>query len=212
VTQTPDTSGDGGKTTSTNPTTPTGKDGGTTKPGTGGTGICADFCAKAASANCSSQSTCEADCKKQIDSSPADCKDEAEDLIKCGGTSATFDGCSSSGKPKMKGCDDETMAYLKCVQGGGGTKDGGTSTDSGTTTGGKCDQVETGDPTCDACMDSKCCGEETACVDEPTCLDFFDCIGNGGTETSCKTQYPAGYTAALGVSQCMQTSCSAQCQ
>jgi hypothetical protein len=61
-------------------------------------------------------------------------------------------------------------------------------------------------------MDSKCCGQETACVDEPTCLDFFDCLNGGDDETTCKGKYPAGYTAALGVSQCMQTSCSAQCQ
>src|SRR4051812_10004897 len=86
VTQLPFDGTDGGKTTGSNGTTPKpdGGDGG--KKATTGTGICADFCAKAASENCSSQSTCEADCKKQIDTSPADCKDEAEALIKCAGT------------------------------------------------------------------------------------------------------------------------------
>lgn len=206
VTSTPDTSaGDAGKTSSSKDETKPGAGGGGGGSSSSGTGICADFCEKAASADCSSQSTCEADCQKQLDAAPA-CKDAAEALIACGGKTGTFDGCSSSGKPKLKGCDDETLAYLQCVQ-GGGPKDGGTNPGPS-----KCDQLETGDAPCDTCMDSKCCAQETACIDEPDCLDFFDCIGNGTPQATCESQHAAGAAVATSIDQCMQSSCAAACQ
>jgi hypothetical protein len=186
--------------------TSTSKDPTTGKPGSTGSGLCAEFCEKAKSANCSKQASCEADCKKQIESSPGDCKAAAEALITCAKDKGTFDGCSASGTPKLEGCDAETMAYLQCVQ-GAGKKDGGT-----TTTTMKCDELQTGDATCDACLDSSCCAQETACVDEPQCLAFYDCLGAGTPQATCQTQHPAGFTVASKLNQCMTTSCATPCQ
>src|SRR5262245_14586395 len=39
-----------------------------------GGGVCGDYCNKAAAANCSKQSSCEADCKTQQTQTPASCQ------------------------------------------------------------------------------------------------------------------------------------------
>lgn len=184
------------------------QDGSSNNSGNNGSGICAAFCEKAASANCSSQSSCGSDCEKQIDSTPDGCKEAVEKLIECGGSEGTFDGCTSDGKPKMKGCDDETMAYLQCLQSGG-------KPDGGSGSGGdlqKCGQVTTGEPACDACMDTSCCAEETECFDEPDCEAFYVCYGQTRNVQTCQAQHPTGYALALKSAQCMDAKCSTQCQ
>jgi hypothetical protein len=186
--------GDGG-------TDDTASDGGSTGTG-GGTGttgdLCEDSCAKAASAECENQASCVEDCEKQMSQIPDGCTDEMEAALECAIEKGTFE-CNASGKATAKGCDAEGMALFECLQSGGG---GG---------GGKCDELQTGDPTCDACMDASCCAQESACLDEPDCLDFFGCLAKGTPQATCQTMHPTGHAVASGVNQCMNQKCSAQC-
>ena len=118
------TEGDGGTASSTNPTNPKpGTSGGTsgTSGTSGATGntTCDKICAAAASANCSKQSTCVADCEADAAKIPAGCKTEADALQACAAKATSFK-CSSTGKPTVaSGCDDEGNALLKCLTSGG---------------------------------------------------------------------------------------------
>jgi hypothetical protein len=160
--------------------------------------LCADSCAAAASADCENQGSCVDDCEKQMGQIPAGCQEQLEAAVECAIEEGTFE-CNASGKAIAKGCDAEGNELFACLQSGGNT---GPS---------KCDELETGVPTCDACMDAKCCAQETACVDEPQCTDYFDCRQNGGSPDACQSSFPAGAAAAAAITQCMSQQCASQC-
>lgn len=197
--------GDAGS--STNPTDPgssgsSGTSGSSGKPA--GT-TCEKICEKAASAKCSGQSTCVADCEADQKKIPAGCKTEADAVQECAATKASKFECNSKGKPVVKGdCDTEGNALVQCVLNGpkpdAGPKDCGT--------------LKTGDATCDTCMEAKCCSQLAACSGAKACTDLLDCYGgcnDNACYAKCDTDHPGGVTASKAVFSCMSGSCSAQC-
>jgi hypothetical protein len=191
---------DGGTTTSTS-------DGGSTDSSTTPTSPdCETFCAKASAAKCSGAPSCKADCQKQLTETPGTCKTQVEALIKCSANEGKVTGCDSKGKAQLDGCDAQLVAYAQCLLGGGGT-------DGGTTDAGKlhCEDLTSGNQTCDTCMDGKCCAEETACLDSPDCIAFYDCLGAGTSQTQCGNDHPKGLSLAQKVTTCQDAGCKTAC-
>ena len=82
--------------------------------------------------------------------------------------------------------------------------------------------LPTGLPACDTCLGANCCSEDVTCGNDQECAAAIDCINqcfptDGGSPDqtcldACSTQYPNGYTELANLEQCMQTSCTTDCQ
>jgi len=82
--------------------------------------------------------------------------------------------------------------------------------------------LPTGMPSCDSCLGANCCSEDVTCGNDQDCIAFIDCVNacfpsDGGAPDqtcvdACSTQYPNGSTELGDLEQCMQTSCSTDCQ
>lgn len=74
--------------------------------------------------------------------------------------------------------------------------------------------LATGEPTCDACLDTSCCAENTACVSDADCTALLTC-GDACTDdaciASCMTAHPTGAALLDTLSTCMEGSCSIAC-
>ncbi len=181
-----------------------------TKPSGGGS-TCEKICEKAASANCSKQSTCVADCEKDQKSIPSTCQDEVDDANACAQKSSTTFKCSSSGKATAVGCDTEAKALLTCITSGTPSSSGGTS--SGGTPPASCG-LTSGDKTCDTCLDTSCCTQSTSCSGNSECMAILTCFGSCNDDacfTACETSHPTGKTAEQALFTCMGSSCNAEC-
>ena len=186
-----------------------------TGSGSGGSGSCSDFCAKAASASCPEQSTCESDCQTQTSKVPSACSDAWDAVLACGASKGTFTSCDSNGKPKLTGCDQETQDFITCLSSGGTGTGTGTKDAGGGTTGGSCGSLQTGNATCDSCMTAKCCSQGGACSNDSECLAILDCFGNCSSNscyTTCENQHPSGVSDEQALYACMQSSCATPCQ
>jgi hypothetical protein len=77
--------------------------------------------------------------------------------------------------------------------------------------------VQTGNATCDTCLDTSCCSQGQACANAPNnaCLNLFQCIGgcngNATCQQNCQTTNQAGVASAQALSQCINGSCGTQC-
>jgi hypothetical protein len=200
---------DGGKTSSSNGTSPTpGSSSSSSSSGGGGT-ICDQVCAKAASANCSGQSTCVKDCESQQSQVPAGCKTQLDDALQCAASRATGFKCSSSGKATAQGCDTEGNALVQCMMNGGGSSSGGSSSGGG----GNCGNITTGVAACDTCVTSNCCAQNAACGND--CFAILQCFQNctdNACYTQCENQHPAGVSQEQALLSCVSSNCSSVCQ
>jgi hypothetical protein len=177
---------------------------------------CAEFCARAASANCPGQSQCASGCANLVAATPADCKTEVQALLDCGATMGTF-GCDGSGLPMLAGgCDGPATAWLSCQQGDAGIPEGGAD-DTGT---GTCnDNFTSGNQTCDSCFNAACCPQLMTCAGDGICTSNVVCAmfcnGDATCENNCLQQdansYPSSAAAANAAFGCMRTSCGAIC-
>lgn len=180
-----------------------------------GTGVCADFCNKAAGANCSKQSSCESDCKTQQTQTPAACQSALDDMLKCATTTGTFSGCSSAGKPKLTGCDNQSLAYLQCLQ-GSSSGDGGTQQDSGTNPG-NCGGITMNTTSCNNCFKQSCCAQGATCGANAECTAIISCFGgcNPNDNTcfdNCVQAHPTGENDLNAIDSCLSSSCNSACQ
>jgi hypothetical protein len=120
------------------------------------------------------------------------------------------------------------------VTGGAGGATGGMGGDGGAVTGGAggatggmggtgggadaC-PLQSGDPNCDACIDTSCATECTTCLNDSACSALLDCIlqctpNNNQCQQHCAQQNPAGINpllAFLGPNGCVAASCDAAC-
>jgi hypothetical protein len=168
---------------------------------------CGDFCAKAAAADCPKQSSCQTDCESNSDQVPSKCTSAWTAVLDCAASSSgSFTGCDSKGKPKLEGCDDETAAFLKCLQGGSTKPDAGPQGGCGLTT---------GVAACDTCVDTNCCSQASACSNDTECLAILDCVANcndSTCDTACMNAHPTGKTKEQSLVTCVSSHCSTECQ
>jgi hypothetical protein len=74
--------------------------------------------------------------------------------------------------------------------------------------------LATGDPTCDACLDTSCCAQNTACVSDADCnalLACGDACRDDACFSACYSAHPTGAALLDALSSCADTSCSAKC-
>jgi hypothetical protein len=108
--------------------------------------------------------------------------------------------------------------------GTGGSAGAGTGGSAGAGTGGSaggtaCNQNQTGDPVCDACLNQNCCPEIQACEANPACVALIGCIQTncqGAPDiTACALQnctaHIGGAGEAQAIQQCSGASCPNEC-
>lgn len=199
----------GGDASPTDPALGAGTGAGTKTDGgssTSGGTLCEQVCAKAASASCSKQSSCVADCEADQKKVPDGCKAQAEDALECAATKATKFECSSSGKPLAKdGCETESKALVDCVLGGG-------KTDAGPK---DCGNLSSGSAACDTCVNASCCAEAAACSGDAACTNILDCFSsctNSACYTTCENANPTGVAKERAFYGCLDSKCASACQ
>ncbi len=136
-------------------------------------------------------------------SSQSECNDYTKSSTDCTG------GC----------CTDTSYVDVKMVAGScsstsgtGGSGGGGGGGGGG---GSVCDSAS-GDTACTTCFKSLCCASFSACNASQDCMNLVNCIGpcaSGDTACvqSCENSYPNGVTPLNDFGNCLNTSCSTQC-
>lgn len=110
-------------------------------------------------------------------------------------------------------------------QGGGGmfgmgagtaNKDAGAVEKASTTPTSSCG-VQSGNATCDACLNQHCCAELTACKSNPDCVGLYRCAAQCSADDStcfeaCMSQFPNGSNDLGTAMSCIDKSCAKECQ
>lgn len=174
---------------------------------------CKDVCAKAAVAKCSSQSSCESECEQESAKVPKSCTSELDALLTCEKTKGSFASCNSDGTPKVTGCDDEGLAFVKCV--GAASKQGADAgpTDPNTQS---CGPFQLNTTSCDQCFRAKCCALGSTCGENQDCVALVGCAskcnGDAACVQRCSDDHPQGQADVQSMDQCLNDNCSTQCQ
>jgi hypothetical protein len=147
----------------------------------------------------------------------------------CGGSDFTADESGGGGAGGAgafdAGSDASSGGQAGAASGGqsGSAAGGQAGADAGnacdmTLTGNTCNEVTTGDATCDSCGRQHCCAEVETCLGNADCRRLMACF-----VTSCKNQEPVSCGASAcsaclqqvlmftSVSSCLQTNCNAEC-
>lgn len=189
-------------------------------PKSGGTGMPGSIRAGGAPGTCgftSGDATCDSCITSTCCTEGAACTADAD----CNALVTCFDGCRD--EACFSTCQSAHAAgsakldtFMSCVDTSCSTDCGGPpdGPPPGPPGGGVCGGITSGDPTCDVCLDTTCCGDITACIDDVECRDFMSCL-EGCTDTKCETAcqvaHPAGATELSALSTCVTTSCAVLC-
>lgn len=71
-----------------------------------------------------------------------------------------------------------------------------------------------GNATCDACANAKCCDSINACLGNTQCSNLYDCLNScwdAACESSCNQQFAGGVSLFQKASQCVRGTCGASC-
>ncbi len=147
------------------------------------------------------------------------------------GTGGSGTGGSGFGGSGFGGSGTGGSGFGGSGFGGSGTGGSGTGGSSGSTgcssqlVGLTCQQLGTGNQTCDSCMQSSCCTQMNTCFGDQECAYLYNCIGTSCAGISDQTQFNTcvtnncqnclGQTAQQELSDflnCQQNSCGTQCQ
>lgn len=187
--------------------------GGSGNPGGGGTPVGNGLCTNE---------------KVSVTAGDSACEPHADAGSHCSTSGVTvLDGCVSEANcPQGQTCD--TSAGTKDIEGtptgvcrdpktfacspAGGS--GGTSGGTGGSGSGSCDPTSSGDPTCDACVKSKCAAQATQA--ESDCAAFFTCWAATGCTTAGEQTCTAQLTQACATSgqaanTCEEQNCATEC-
>jgi hypothetical protein len=97
-----------------------------------------------------------------------------------------------------------------CVEGSCGAACGGPSSPSTPSACG----FGSGDPTCDACLDTSCCGDANACLGDADCIALLECAEpcrDNACVSACEAAHPSGTAKITALSTCAGTACGAAC-
>jgi hypothetical protein len=167
---------------------------------------CAPLCTKLQTAHCSSLGACESQCNAEAASLPAYCKTYWNAFYTCvTSPSATASSCSSTGKPNITGCTQQSLLLASCEQ-----------TDAAAP--GTCQQYK--DPqangNCLYCIVAGCCTQAAQCTPGTLCDQYLTCIdgcvqGDTTCRQTCANNHPLGVADAQALTQCVQGVCYSQC-
>ena len=109
-------------------------------------------------------------------------------------TQACVDTCNATAGPTAV---SEYKAYVNCIC------NTGCPTQCATECGGATCGFTTATPTCDTCLEGKCCSQATACSNDATCTS---CVTSANPPASCNTN-----TLVKGFYGCLQNNCATPC-
>jgi hypothetical protein len=101
-----------------------------------------------------------------------------------------------------------TCATTSCGTACGGSGGGGTGG------GGSSCGLTSGDPTCDACLDTSCCAQTTTCLGSKDCLAVvgcYDTCADAACAAACDAAHPTGASELGAVFTCAQSNCASTC-
>jgi len=71
-----------------------------------------------------------------------------------------------------------------------------------------------GDPACDSCLDTNCCGVADTCLNDPDCTTVMDCermCSDAACAAACESAHPTGASELNALVTCGGTTCGSAC-